>query len=233
MPRLILLILIGLGLWYGWQYLKSKPPKERKRVFWVFGVSAVLILSVLLFATGRMHWIGVAIAALIPLSQTLLHWLIRLAPIARLMGRNMGPSTLSTNGIKATFNFATGEVQGEIKTGPYAGSSLNALTREQLEEQLAYFQQNDKQSAMLLKAYMLRAGKGDFDQSRGGSRNTVETGSMTRQEAFLVLGLTEGADKDAIKQAHKRLIQKIHPDRGGNEYLAAKINQARDVLLGG
>jgi len=202
-------------------------------MFWVFGVSAVLILSVLLFATGRMHWIGVAIAALIPLSKSLILWLIRLAPVAKLMGRNMGPSTLTTKGIKATFNFATGEVHGEIKTGPHAGSSLNELKKEQLEEQLSFFQQTDKQSAMLLKAYLLRAGMGDFSRSSGGSDSQVETGSMSREEAFLVLGLSDGADEDDIKKAHKRLIQKIHPDRGGNEYLAAKINQARDLLLRG
>lgn len=233
MPRLILILLIGLGLWYGWQYLKSRPPRERKRMFWVFGVSTVLILSVLLFATGRMHWVGVAIAALIPLSKSLILWVIRLAPVAKLMGRNMGPSTLSTKGIKATFNFATGEVHGEIKMGPHAGCNLNELTKEQMEEQLSFFQQTDKQSAMLLKAYLLRAGMGEFARSRGGADNQVETGSMTREEAFQVLGLNDNAEPEEIRKAHKKLIQKLHPDRGGNEYLAAKINQARDKLLEG
>lgn len=117
--------------------------------------------------------------------------------------------------------------------GPHAGCSLNELTKEQLEEQLSFFQQTDKQSAMLLKAYLLRTGMGDFARSRGSADNQVETGSMTREEAFQVLGLNDNAEPEEIRKAHKKLIQKLHPDRGGNEYLAAKINQARDKLLEG
>jgi DnaJ-like protein len=56
--------------------------------------------------------------------------------------------------------------------------------------------------------------------------------AMTRAEALQVLGLVEGASADDIRAAHRRLIAQIHPDKGGSDYLAAKINQARDVLLG-
>jgi len=56
--------------------------------------------------------------------------------------------------------------------------------------------------------------------------------SMSRSEALSVLGLREGASKDQIRAAHRRLIQQTHPDKGGTNYLAAKINQAKDVLLG-
>ena len=56
--------------------------------------------------------------------------------------------------------------------------------------------------------------------------------AMTRSEAFSVLGLCEGASREDIRAAHRRLIQQTHPDKGGTNYLAAKINEAKDVLLG-
>ena len=54
---------------------------------------------------------------------------------------------------------------------------------------------------------------------------------MSRAEALKVLGLEEGASEADVRAAHKRLIQQTHPDKGGTNYLAAKINEAKDVLL--
>jgi small-conductance mechanosensitive channel len=56
--------------------------------------------------------------------------------------------------------------------------------------------------------------------------------SMSREQALEVLGLKPGYTKDDVIQAHRRMMQKVHPDRGGSDYLAAQINQAKDVLLG-
>jgi hypothetical protein len=99
----------------------------------------------------------------------------------------------------------------------------------------------DGKSARLLEAYLDRrqpdwrvnrsseqAGGGSSAEGAGG-----EAGPMTAEEAYRVLGLSTGATEAEIKAAYQRLIQHLHPDRGGSSFLAAQVNRARDVLLGG
>ncbi|RMA78862.1 DnaJ domain-containing protein [Umboniibacter marinipuniceus] len=63
-------------------------------------------------------------------------------------------------------------------------------------------------------------------------RSQASTSTMTRSQALKILGLNDGATPEEIKSAHRELMAKYHPDRGGNEFLAAQINEARDQLLG-
>jgi len=71
---------------------------------------------------------------------------------------------------------------------------------------------------------------------RGGAQGPRQSrgapSGMSREDAYAVLDLAPGASETMIREAHRRLMAKLHPDRGGSDYLAAQINQARDVLLG-
>lgn len=101
----------------------------------------------------------------------------------------------------------------------------------------------------LLAAYVLpflipaliRGGLGSLGRRAPGSgqgrqggqdRARPSSSAMSREDAYAVLGLAPGASETMIREAHRRLMAKVHPDRGGSDYLAAQINQARDVLLG-
>ena len=104
------------------------------------------------------------------------------------------------------------------------------MDRQQLEELLAYCRSEDADSVQLLDSYLQRrfAGEAPFGRQEA---SPGDGGAMSRKEALAVLGLQEGASTEEIVAAHRKLMQKLHPDRGGNDYLAAKINQAKDLLL--
>jgi hypothetical protein len=82
------------------------------------------------------------------------------------------------------------------------------------------------------RGYGAQPGAGGSQGNRqSGSSAPPRVASMSRAEALNVLGLQEGATEEQIRAAHRRLIQQTHPDKGGTDYLAAKINEAKDVLL--
>ena len=119
--------------------------------------------------------------------------------------------------------------------GQFAGKTLDQLQLDALL-QLLDDCQDDEESVALLQAYLERVHGDDWQQHAGeqARQQTVNpSGKMSRDEALQILGLKEGASEDDIVEAHRRLMQKLHPDRGGTSYLAAVINRAKDVLLGG
>ena len=106
------------------------------------------------------------------------------------------------------------------------------MAREQLQELLAFCEANDADSVQLLESYLAQRFPGESPFGQGQQAPPTGTSGMSRAEALAILGLGEDAADEDIVAAHRRLMQKLHPDRGGNDYLAAKINQAKDFLLG-
>jgi DnaJ-domain-containing protein 1 len=141
-------------------------------------------------------------------------------------------STVETAILRMQLDHDSGDLRGEVLKGRFQGWRLAEMDRRQLEELLDYCRQEDNDSVQLLDSYLQQrfAGEAPFGQQQAPGDSG--SGDMGRSEALAVLGLAEGATEEDIVAAHRKLMQKIHPDRGGNNYLAAKINQAKDLLLG-
>jgi hypothetical protein len=229
MPQLILLLALIGGLWYWWSAVKGLSPEERRSFLWRSAFWAVLGLSIMLVGSGRMHWIGAGIAALIPLTKTAFRLGLRALPFLSLLSRfKSSPSQFRTKSLLVTVNFATKQMSGEVLAGEYTGKTLSELTPDELNTLAADLRANDRESFVLLNAYRMRGGDGtqessDDYQPRGAS-------DLSNEECYKILGLNVNASKEEVLKAHKRLIQRLHPDRGGSDYLAAKINAAKDKL---
>lgn len=134
-----------------------------------------------------------------------------------------------TGWLQAWIDHGSGDVGGTVLAGPYAGRALDALSDGELLD-LRGQCGADADSVKILEAYLDRRLGPDWRNSRQSAGRP--TGDMTRDDAFAVLGLAEGASEQEIRAAHRRLIQRVHPDVGGSADLAARINRAKDVLLG-
>lgn len=147
-------------------------------------------------------------------------------------------SDVETDYLRMSLEHDTGVMHGEIRKGPFAGRTLADLSLDELLALFAECRAEDPQSAQLLETYLDRTQGPDWreaaDQSDagGGSRSSSGGGgAMTVEEAREILGVEAGASADDIRAAHHRLMLINHPDKGGSSYLAAKINQAKDILL--
>jgi hypothetical protein len=149
-------------------------------------------------------------------------------------GGNRPKSTVRTAMFEMELDHDSGEMEGLVLTGTLEGQRLSQLAEETLID-LLRSTGDDHESAALLEAYLDRRFPGwredaqsDLGAGRGGAPSS---GPMTKEEAYQILGLAPGAVPDDIREAHRRLMKRIHPDSGGSTFLASKINEAKDVLL--
>ncbi len=213
----------------------QQNPAERRKTYITLVVTVVAGALVLLSLTGRVHWIGALIGALLPFVRQAFPLLVRLLPFlahqrkagAASRGATSGnQSAVDTPWLHMTMDHDSGALDGEVTQGPFAGRQLNQLSLDELK-QLYVDCQSDTDSIDLLNTYLTRRFGNDWNHSQ----NPGGTGAMSREQALSILGLKEGASRDDVIKAHRSLMQKLHPDRGGNDYLAAQINLAKDVLL--
>lgn len=201
-------------------------------------IGLVILGIVLLILVGSIGWVPTLIAPILPF---LLRW-----QLARLRGRvAAGPSyspgqtsRVDTAWLAMELDHASGTIDGTVRAGRFANRRLGELSLDELLHLLAECRVSDPESIAVLEAYLDRAHPGDWrermaaGESAAGAARQRPASGMTREEAFEVLGLASDASEAEIRDAHRRLMLKIHPDQGGSNYLAAQINRAKDLLLG-
>lgn len=219
-----------LGLALAWQVQRVSPAMLTR---WVRRGAAIvaLALAAYLLLTGRF---GQALPALV--GGALLFG--RLRGLGARGGHAAGPSPagrsseVETAFLRARLDHDTGAVTGTVLRGGFAGRDLGQLGEADLVALYLECLRADEQAARLVEAFLDRGPFARTWRDRLGADTGTRDGPMTPDEARNILGVAEDADEDAIREAHRRLMKANHPDRGGSVYLAAKINQARDCLLG-
>jgi hypothetical protein len=211
----------------------NADPARLARGLKVTGIVIAVVAVATLAISGRLAVLLAPLAMLMPLLIRVRSLLDRYRPPAG--GQT---STVATAFLRMTLDHDTGSMEGTILRGRFAGMRLDELGPADLLALLRECRAEDEEGARLLEAYLDRA-RPDWRDELAGERAggagagsaRPSSGDMTVEEAFAILGLSPDADAEAIKEAHRRLMVKLHPDHGGSDYLATKINRARDVLL--
>jgi hypothetical protein len=224
------LVVLALLLWALHAFTKVKP-QTAAVVLKTGGGLGALAVAGLLGARGRLD-------IAIPLGLTglgLLGWLPWSIPG---LGARMRKSTGQVSRVRSAFvemelDHDTGTMRGRILAGRHEGAALDALDMATLA---GFLPDIDEESRSLLMAYLDRREplwreNAQADATAGSSRRGWSTGKMTEEEAYQILGVQPGASAKDIGLAHRSLMKKLHPDQGGSTYLAARVNEAKDVLL--
>ena len=160
MIRLILLIAFLATAALLIRQVRETPPEERHSLYLKIGLSTAALLLIILAVTGRIHWIGGLLGALLPIARSLLP--LALGALPKILQRRQQPPP-------------------------------NQQQRQQSHHH--------------------------------------SHGPLSSDEALAILGLQRPFTREEVIKAHRKLMQKVHPDRGGNDYLAAQLNAAKEVLL--
>ncbi|TCD13227.1 DnaJ domain-containing protein [Oricola cellulosilytica] len=227
MTILIALIAVAAFTILGLIYFANAPTAQVAGSIRVAGPVALALVGVVLSLAGR-------IGAGAPLIMMALAWFGRQRQVVNRRRSTGQRSTVRSAWLEMMLDHDTGDMNGLVLVGPFEGRELDDMSEDELRN-LAEDLADDRESAELLEAYLDRRMPGwrdDADPDVGARKaGPHDTGTVTEQEAYKILGLEPGATASQIRQAHRSLMQRVHPDLGGNAFLAQRVNEARDVLL--
>lgn len=232
MAYLVLGLSVVTGIALMGRWLLTTEPRTILRVGRWVGLGLLGALGLFILMRGRLDWV-------LYVAPVLLTFAVRWGGVLRAI-RNAakaarGPTPGQTSGVRTRYlamslDHDTGTLDGEVLEGRFAGRTLSSLSESERAALLDDVR-DDPSSLQVLEAWLERAGDaGDRTGSNGHAR-PGDDGTMTWFQALEILGLSEGATEEEIREAHRRLMMVNHPDRGGSSWLAARINRAKDVLL--
>jgi hypothetical protein len=229
-PLIFGLVVLALALWALNAFTKVNPHTAAAVLKAGGGLGALAVAGVL-GVRGRLD-------VAIPLGLTglgLLGWLPWSIPgFSARTHKSVGKvSRVRSAFVEMELDHDTGSMTGRVLAGQHEGTTLDALDLATL---IGILGEIDEESRALLMAYLDRRqprwrehAQGDAAAAAG--RSSWSSGKMTNEEAYQILGVQPGASADEIGRAHRSLMKKLHPDQGGSTYLAARVNEAKDVLL--
>jgi DnaJ-domain-containing protein 1 len=211
-------------------FADAKPAQVKTAMVWGGGALGVVLIGAMLFA-GRGSQ---ALWAAVLFGPAAWRW-FKGVRAARTFARGGAASSGQASDVETRYlamklDHDSGRMSGRVKEGRFAGKELADLDLPLLLDLLAELAAEDAEGVPLLEAWLDRAHPDWRDAAPPPPR--ASGGRMTREEALQVLGLASGADEAAIRAAHRRLMRGAHPDQGGSDWLAARLNEARDTLLG-
>ena len=250
--RLLFLVALGAAGYLLWKlYLRqllAQGTAGRIKI----GLIALGFVFLALAVTGRAPAVFALVGALLTQALRFGPLIARFAPsLAKQFGvgnpfapgaSKPGTSEVRTPTIRMTLEHASGRMDGEVLAGECTGRELSSLAAAELVRLHAFCRERDAEALRLLEAYVARERAEEFENAAdlgggaGGSNAGAAGGAgadgrMSTTEAAEVLGLPADADRDAVIAAHRTLMSRLHPDKGGSDYLATKVNAARTVLL--
>jgi len=233
---LLLVVIMGFTNWYSSRATPAQRSQFLRQLALYGGAAALLVLV----ATGRLPWLFALIGGALAAGQRILtllrswQWLksLHASTFSGTTSRtaNDQVSTFVSRFLHMQLNHGSGQLSGQVREGRFAGCDLDQLQQSELLVLLKELNV-DAESAELLQTYLERRFGENWAPEDHEQMPHPRGADMTVQTAYEVLGLAEDADRNTIIMAHRRLMQKLHPDHGGSSYLASRVNQARDVLL--
>lgn len=237
LPWLIFAIFVLTGLYLVGRWFVSAQPADILRALrWTGGIVLVVGLAAIALS-GRWNLIWALFFPALPI-------LLRLRALSTMRRNARGPrsgqtSQVETRFLRMTLDHDSGDMDGEVREGPHAGKMLSALKLGELIELWRVCAGEEDRSRAVLESYLDRnhpdwrdvAGAGQAGSEGGGGQSPWTQSGMSADEAREILGVAANASDEEIEAAYRTEMKRAHPDQGGSDWMAAKVNQAKDVLL--